>query len=95
MFFLRLEFSANASAAPEHMAAHNSWIDQGFSDGVFQCVGSLKPQSGGGIIAIGESREALEARIKADPFVHHGVVVADITEINVKRTAPALERFKG
>lgn len=76
------------------MAAHNAWIAQGFSDGVFQCVGSLKPEGGGAIIALGENREEIERRINADPFLEHDVVTAEIAEVDIKKTTPELSFLK-
>lgn len=95
MFIIYLRLSANRSAASESMAGHNEWIAQGFTDGVFQCVGSLKPEGGGAILAIGENREEIEKRVNADPFVQKDVVIAEITEVDVKKTAPALAYLKG
>nr|WP_245764255.1 hypothetical protein [Sulfitobacter marinus] len=76
------------------MAAHNAWIAAGFADGVFQCVGSLKPEGGGAVMAVGESGDALKERVNSDPFVQHDIVVAEIIEVDVKKTAPALEMLK-
>ncbi|MCI4665184.1 MAG: YciI family protein [Neomegalonema sp.] len=94
MFVVFLKFSKHKADAPEHMAAHNAWIAEGFSDGVFHCVGSLDV-GGGAIIATEESRAALEARINRDPFVVAEVVDAEIYEIDPNRTTPALEHLKG
>lgn len=91
MFVILLKFSSNKAAASEHMTGHNEWITQGFEDDVFQCVGSLKPAAGGFVLAHGESREALEARINNDPFIRHDVVHAEILEVAPNRTSPALE----
>ena len=90
MFITLLKFAGNRAAAPEFMAAHNEWIAKGFADGVFFCVGSLTPAAGGAILAHGESREGHEARVAADPFVVHGIVAAEIYEVDPKRTAEAL-----
>lgn len=95
MFIVFLKFSNNKAAAPKFMDAHNAWIAQGFADGVFQCVGSIMPASGGVVVAHGESREALEARVNADPFVLYDVVQAEITQVDVKKTMPALNYLKG
>lgn len=94
MFIVYLRFSANKSAASDLMAAHNEWIAKGFGDGVFQCVGSLKPEGGGAILATGESRSEIERRVNTDPFVEHDVVFAEIAEVEVKKTAPALDLLK-
>jgi len=45
------------------MEGHKAWIRRGIDDGVFLVVGSLKPDQGGGIVAHGTSRAALEARL--------------------------------
>ncbi len=95
MFIILLMFSNSKAAAPEFMATHNEWIAQGFADGVFQCVGSLVPAAGGGFLAFGESREMLEVRVDADHFVQNDVVIAEITEGDVKKTVNALDFLKG
>ena len=51
MFIVLLKFSANKSQAGQYMEGHNTWIKQGFDDGVFLLVGSLQPNAGGGIVA--------------------------------------------
>lgn len=94
MFITFLKFAENRSAAPTHMARHNTWVEKGFSDGVFLCVGSILPSEGGAIVSYGESRAQHEARIAADPFVLERVVSAEIHEIDLKRTTDALAFLK-
>ncbi len=95
MFIVFLKFSANKAAAPDRMAEHNEWIGAGFADGVFQCVGSLTPEGGGAILAVSESRDEVERRVNADPFVINDIVTAEIVEVDVKKTAPDLDVLKG
>lgn len=90
MFIVQLKFAENKSAAGEHMAGHNAWLKSGFEDGVFLLAGSLQPGLGGGILAQGEDRSALEARINADPFVAEKVVSAEIVELEPKKADPRL-----
>ncbi|WP_033075580.1 YciI family protein [Sphingopyxis sp. MWB1] len=90
MFIAYLTFADNRAAAPDHLAAHKQWIEQGFAEGAFLAVGKLLPASGGAILGRADSREAFEARIAADPFVIHGVVAADIQEMDVWRTQDGL-----
>lgn len=94
MFVTFLRFAENRAAAPQFMASHTEWIAQGFADGVFLCVGSLQPATGGAIVSSGESRAAHDARVAADPFVIQGVVTAETYEIDPKRTVPALDFLK-
>ena len=93
MFIVLLKFGANKSEAAAHMAGHNAWIAKGFEDGVFQCVGSLS-EGGGAVVAHGETREAIEARVQSDPFVEHGVVSSEIYEVDPKRTSEPLSFLK-
>jgi uncharacterized protein YciI len=91
VFVVFLRFSANKSAAPDHMAGHNAWIAKGFEEGAFVLTGSLVPGLGGVVIANGEDRDALERRIQADPFVVADVVTAEIHEVAPGRTVPELD----
>ena len=86
MFIILLRFSENSDQAGTFMAGHNQWIKNGFEDKVFLMAGSLQPGLGGTVLAHGESRDALQIRINADPFVAHKVVTAEILEIEPKKT---------
>ena len=84
MFIVLLKFSDNKSNAGAYMDGHNQWIKQGFADGVFLLVGSLKPNLGGSVIAHNLSLSELQARVNLDPFVAENVVKAEILEIEPK-----------
>lgn len=88
MIFLR--FGPKRAQASQWMAAHKEWIGQGIADGVFLFAGSLDDGQGGAVLATGEAREQLAARVSRDPFVEHGVVTADIVAIKPSIVAPAL-----
>jgi uncharacterized protein YciI len=85
MFLVLLKFSQNKLQASQWMDGHKAWLQSGFDDGVFLMSGSLSPHSGGAILAHGLSRDALEARVAADPFVVHKVVNAELIEIAASR----------
>ena len=91
MHIVFLRFSENTSKAAELMPAHNAWVAKGLADGVFLLVGSLQTQRGGAIIAHGEAREALAARVAADPFVREKVVTAEILEVAPAKADRRLE----
>jgi uncharacterized protein YciI len=84
MFVINLRF-ADRTKAPPLMEGHNAWIRKGFDDGVFLLTGSIQLNIGGAIIAHNASREAIEARVEADPFVAQGVVSAEILAISPRR----------
>ena len=86
MFIVLLKFSENKANAKEHMEGHNTWIKQGFDDGVFLLVGSIEPGQGGSILAHGTSLEELEQRVNTDPFVSENIVTSEIIEVSPKKT---------
>ncbi|MEX0349653.1 MAG: YciI family protein [Paracoccaceae bacterium] len=84
MFIILLRFSDNRDQAADHMEGHRSWLKKGFDDGVFLLAGSL-PEVGGGVLARGETREAITARVDQDPFVTANVVTAEILAMDPAR----------
>jgi uncharacterized protein YciI len=91
MFVVFLKFADNKAKAGQFMEGHKQWIKRGFDDGVFLLVGSLKPNSGGGIVAHGTSLSELQSRVNDDPFVAENVVSAEILEIAPSRTDERLQ----
>ena len=92
MHIILLRFGENKKNARDYIESHNAWISKGFSDGVFQCVGSLDT-GGGFIIAHGENDDAIHSRVKKDPFVQQNIVAPEIHAIDIKRTVPSLDYF--
>jgi uncharacterized protein YciI len=91
MFVVFLKFSIHKSRAGEFMAEHKAWLQRGFDEGVFMASGSLGQQGGGCILVHGLDAASLKQRLDADPFVVHGVVQADITEVALSKAEPRLD----
>ncbi len=91
MFIVLLKFSSNKGQASQFMEGHKEWIKRGFDDGVFLLVGSLQPNSGGGIVAHNTSLSDLQSRVNDDPFVAENVVTAEILEITPSRVDERLK----
>lgn len=94
MFLVLLKFTERRALAASFMPAHNDWIRQGFDDGVFVFVGSLQSKSGGALLALDASMEALQARVAADPLVAEGIVSAEILEISPSRVDDRLSLLR-
>ncbi len=94
MFVVLLRFASNRSLAGEYMSEHNAWLSRGFDDGVFLVSGNLQPAAGGAILTSNLTREQLEARLAEDPFVEHGIVDADVLQIDAKRVDARLSFLK-
>ncbi len=86
MFVVFLRSAANKDKAAAFMQGHKDWLQAGFDDGVFALAGSLMPEGGGAILVHGITRDDLEQRVQADPFVAEGIVTEDIVEIAPSRT---------
>lgn len=94
MFIVLLKFSMNRNKASQFIMGHNEWIKNGFNDGVFLLVGSLKPSLGGAVLAHKISKDDLLKRIDADPFVTENVVSAEILEIDPNQVIPEMDFLK-
>ena len=95
MFVVLLKFTEARAKAPQWLAGHQAWLQQGFDDGVFLLAGSLQPQQGGAVLAHQLSREALQQRVHEDPFVAQGVVSAEILDITASRSDERLRFLLG
>ena len=91
MFLVLLRFTDRKAAAPSFMAAHSRWVQQGFDDGVFLLAGGLAAGAGGAIVAQGNSMEAMQRYVDADPFVAEGIVTPEILQITASRADPRLQ----
>lgn len=91
MHIILLRFAENKSQAAQFMDGHRAWIAKGMTDGVFLVAGRLQPEQGGAILAHGESNDALQARVAADPFVRESVVTAEILEVTPAKTDQRLD----
>jgi len=94
MFIVLLKLK-NQDRVGQHLEAHKAWLQRGFEDGVFLLAGSLQPQPGGGILAHGVARAALEHRVGEDPFVVHEVARPEIFEITPSRMDERLRFLEG
>jgi uncharacterized protein YciI len=72
------------------LPAHVEWLKRGYADGVFLASGRRIPRTGGVILARGESREAIEARLREDPFQRLGLAEVELIPFEPSMTADAL-----
>lgn len=71
--------------------AHLEWIEAQHAAGHFVGWGRKLPPEGGVILAVGESRAAIEELAASDPYVVSGVAVAEIIEWVPRFLAPEVE----
>ena len=68
MFVIELIYKADLGEIDAHMAAHVKFLKKYYASGNFVVSGRKIPRDGGIILAVGESKERIEAIMKEDPF---------------------------
>lgn len=87
MFVIELVYVADLAQIDAHMKAHVQYLKKHYDAGTFVMSGRKVPRDGGIIIATGTDREAIEAIIRDDPFVVHGLAEYRITQFNASQRA--------
>ena len=94
MFILELTYTAPLERIDALLPAHVAWLEQHYATGAFLASGRKVPRDGGVIIAVAESRSAIEALVATDPFAQGGATEYRITEFVATTTAPALALYR-
>lgn len=87
MFVIELTYKAALEEIDAAMKPHMAFVNKHYAAGHFIVSGRKIPRDGGIILATGESREAVEAIVKADPFVSRGLADYRIIEFRVSQRA--------
>jgi len=86
MFVIELTYTADLAQIDTHMREHMRFLKTHYASGRFLVSGRKIPRDGGIILAVGGSREAIEAVAKQDPFVVRGL--ADVRVIEFRASRP-------
>jgi uncharacterized protein YciI len=87
MFVIELTYRAPLSAIDGRMKAHVAFLKKHYDAGNFLVSGRQIPRTGGVILAVGDSREQIEAIMREDPFVLHGLAEVRIIEFRASQKA--------
>ncbi len=85
MYIVFLKFGPNRGLAGQWMDEHARWIQQGIEEGAFLVAGSLDAAQGGVVLAANMALTEIQQRVGRDPFVIHGVVVAEVHRVTPSR----------
>ena len=91
MFIIELIYKAELAEIDASMRAHMGFLKKQYAAGTFVMSGRKIPREGGIILALGESREQLEAIVKEDPFVARGLAEFRIIEFRVSQRAENID----
>jgi uncharacterized protein YciI len=74
------------------MTAHVRFLKKYYSAGNFLVSGRKIPRDGGIILAVGKTRQEIEAIVKEDPFHKHGLADFRIIEFRASQKADDIQK---
>jgi uncharacterized protein YciI len=96
LFVIELIYKAPLEKIDAAMAAHVRFLKKYYGSGHFLVSGRKIPREGGVILATGESREAIEAIMREDPFCSRGLAEVRIIQFRASQRAKSIdERIDG
>ena len=95
MFLIELTYKVPLAEIDAHMKAHVVFLKKYYASGQFLVSGRKIPREGGIILALGESREQIEAIMKADPFFLNGLADVRIVEFRASQRADDMPKRIG
>jgi uncharacterized protein YciI len=87
MFVIELMYKVPLEQIDAAMKPHMEFVKKHYAAGDFVVSGRKVPRDGGIILATGEDRAAVEAIVKADPFVARELADYRIIEFRVSQRA--------
>ena len=90
MFVIELIYKADLKEIDSRMREHMTFLRKHYAAGTFLVSGRKIPRDGGIILAVGKSREEIEAIVQEDPFCKHGLAdfrVIDFARANARTTS--------
>jgi uncharacterized protein YciI len=91
MFVIELIYKADLAEIDAAMRAHMAYLKKYYAAGQFLISGRKVPREGGIILALGESREQVEARVREDPFVSRGLADFRVIEFRESQRADSID----
>jgi uncharacterized protein YciI len=92
MFVIELIYKADLADIDAHMTAHVAFLKKYYAAGNFLLSGRKIPRDGGVILAVGKSREEIEAIAAEDPFHVHGLADFRIIEFRASQHANDIQK---
>ena len=91
MFVIELIYKAPLATIDAKMKAHMAFLNKHYAAGHFLVSGRKIPRDGGIIIAVGPSRDRIEAIAAEDPFCKLGLADFRVIEFRASQQAPDIE----
>ena len=92
MFVIELIYKADLARIDRAMKAHVAFLKKHYAAGHFLVSGRKIPRDGGIIVAVGESREQIDAIVREDPFVANGLADFRVIEFRASQRASDIDK---
>jgi uncharacterized protein YciI len=92
MFVIELSYKVDLAVIDAHMSAHVAFLKKYYAAGNFLVSGRKLPRDGGIILAVGQSRQQIEAIVQEDPFVVHDLADFRIIEFRASQRANDIQK---
>jgi uncharacterized protein YciI len=92
MFVIELTYHASLAEIDARMAAHVKFLKKYYASGNFLVSGRKIPRDGGIIVAVGKSRQQIQAIVEEDPFYEHGLAEFRIIEFRASQRAADIQK---
>jgi uncharacterized protein YciI len=92
MFVIELIYKADLAEIDAHMAAHVLFLKKYYASGNFLVSGRKIPRDGGIILAVGKSRQHIQAIVQEDPFYARGLAEFRIIEFRASQRADDIQK---
>jgi uncharacterized protein YciI len=87
MFVIELTYKVELNEIDDAMKAHVAFLNEHYAAGTFLISGRKIPRDGGIILAMGKTREEIEALMHADPFCARGLADFRVIEFRASQRA--------
>jgi uncharacterized protein YciI len=87
MFIATLTYKVPLEVVEQQTQPHIDWLEEAFANGSLVAAGRKVPRTGGVLLSLLDSREALMAELHKDPFHTEGVADYEVMEVAMTRTA--------
>ncbi len=93
MFIINLHYIVPLDQLDAHMTDHVKYLHKYYKQNVFVASGRKVPRTGGIILALAPSREALDSIIKEDPFYINQLAEFSVIEFLTSQSHPDLKKL--
>lgn len=93
MFIINLQYIVPLEMIDEHMGDHVKYLRKYYKKNIFLVSGRKVPRTGGIILALAETRAALDQIISEDPFYVHKLAEFSVTEFLTSQYHPDLKNI--